>query len=401
VLETSQRTRAVAKALEAISSFFADSAWARRHKELDVCDFAFGNPQEWPLPELVEALRFHATPRSTDWFAYKANEQETCAVIADALGKKLGLPFEAEDIAVTNGAFSALVVAIHLLTDPGDEVLFSTPPWFCYEALIVNAGAVAAKVPVTIPSFDLDLEAIGRAITPHTRIVIVNSPHNPTGRVYSSEVLAGLAAILEAASRRNGHRIWLLSDECYREIVFDGLGFCSPASIYPYTLIAYSYAKKLLTPGQRIGYLAIAPTCPDRQQLRDALFPMQSACGWCFADALLQHSIREFEALSIDVGRLQRKRDRMVEALADIGYAVRKPVGTFYLLPRAPMADDIAFARSLADRDVFVVPGSICELPGYFRLSLTATEEMFERSLPIFAQAFADNEALATEAGAR
>jgi aspartate aminotransferase len=248
VLETSQRTRAVAKALESLSSFFAESAWARRHKEADVCDFAFGNPQEWPLPELVEALRFHATPRSTDWFAYKADEQETCAVIADALGKKLGLPFETEDIAVTNGAFAALVVAIHLLTDPGDEVLFSTPPWFCYEALIVNAGAVAAKVPVTIPSFDLDLEAIGRAITPHTRIVIVNSPHNPTGRVYSSEVLAGLAAILQAASRRNGHRIWLLSDECYREIVFDGLGFCSPASIYPYTLIAYSYAKKLLTP---------------------------------------------------------------------------------------------------------------------------------------------------------
>jgi aspartate aminotransferase len=398
VLETSQRTRAVLKALESLSSFFADSAWARRHKEADVCDFAFGNPQEWPLPELVEALRFHATPRSTDWFAYKADEQETCAVIADALGKKLGLPFEAEDIAVTNGAFAALVVAIHLLADPGDEVVFSIPPWFCYETLIINAGAVPVKAAVTVPTFDLDLDAIARAITSRTRIVIVNSPHNPTGRVYSSEVLAGLAAILEAASARHGRRIWLLSDECYREIVFDGLSFCSPASIYPDTLIAYSYAKKLLTPGERIGYLAIAPACLDRQELRDALFPMQSACGWCFANALLQHSIREFEALSIDVGRLQRRRDRMVEALADIGYEVRKPEGTFYVLPRAPVADDIAFARSLADRDVFVVPGSICELPGYFRLSLTATEEMIERSVPIFAEAFADHVTVASGA---
>jgi aspartate aminotransferase len=397
-LETSQRTRGVAKTLEALSSFFTDSAWARRHKEAGVCDFAFGNPQEWPLPQLVEALRFHAMPRNKDWFAYKANEQETCAVIAEALGEKLGLPFEAEDIAVTNGAFAALVIAIHLLADPGDEVVFSIPPWFCYEALTINAGAVPIKVPVTVPTFDLDLDAIARAITPRTRIVIVNSPHNPTGRVYSSEVLAQLAGVLDAASTRNGRRIWVVSDECYREIIFDDLGFCSPASVYPYTLIAYSYAKKLLTPGERIGYLAIAPACPDRQELRDTLFPMQSACGWCFANALLQHSIREFEALSIDVGLLQRKRDRMVGALADIGYAVWKPEGTFYVLPRAPVADDAAFARSLAERNVFVVPGSICELPGYFRISLTATEEMIERSLPIFAQAFADHVAVASGA---
>jgi aspartate aminotransferase len=261
-VETSRRTRAVAKALEALSSFFSDSAWARRHKEPGVCDFAFGNPQEWPLPQLVEALRLHAVPGNKDWFAYKANEQETCAVIAEALGEKLGLPFEAEDIAVTNGAFAALALAFHLLTDPGDEVVFSVPPWFCYEALIIASGAVAVKVPVSVPAFDLDLDAIGRAITPRTRIVIINSPHNPTGRVYSSEVLARLAAVLEAASTRNGRPIWLLSDECYREIVFDGLGFRSPASVYPHTLIAYSYAKKLLTPGERIGYLAIAPRVP-------------------------------------------------------------------------------------------------------------------------------------------
>jgi aspartate aminotransferase len=244
-----------------------------------------------------------------------------------------------------------------------------------------------------VPTFELDLDAIARAITPRTRIVIVNSPHNPTGRVYAADVLARLAAVLEAASMRNGRRIWLLSDECYREIVFDGLSFCSPASFYPHTLIAYSYAKKLLTPGERIGYLAIAPACPERQQLRDALFPMQSACGWCFADALLQHSIREFEQLSIDVCRLQHRRDRMVEALAEIGYKVKKPEGTFYVLPRAPTADDIAFARWLADRDDFVIPGSICELPSYFRISLTASEKMIERSVPIFAEAFANHAA--------
>ncbi len=388
-METSQRTREVAKALGALSSFFIDSAWARRRNEPGICDFVFGNPQEWPLPPLVEALRSHAIPRNKDWFGYKANEPDTCEVIAEALGAKLGLPFEAEDIAVTNGAFAALTVALHLLTDPGDEVVFSVPPWFCYEAMIVNTGGVPVKVPVMLPDFDLDLDAIARALTPRTRIVIVNSPHNPTGRVYSSEALARLATVLEAASARNGRRVWLLSDECYREIVFDGRGFRTPASVYPHTLIAYSYAKKLLTPGERIGYLAIAPSCPDRQQLREALFPTQNACGWCFANALLQYSIREFEALSIDVVRLQERRDRMVEALAGVGYDVRKPEGTFYLLPRAPVADDIAFARWLAERDVFVLPGSICELPGYFRISLTASEEMIERSLPIFAEAYA------------
>ena len=206
-METSRRTRGVAKALEALSSFFIDSAWARRRNEPGVCDFTFGNPQEWPLPPLVEALRSHAIPRNKDWFGYKANEPDTCEVIAEALGMKLGLPFEAEDIAVTNGAFAALAVAFHLLTDPGDEVVFSVPPWFCYEAMIVDTGGVAVKVPVTLPDFDLDLDAIARALTPRTRIVIVNSPHNPTGRVYSSEMLARLAAVLEAASARNGRRI--------------------------------------------------------------------------------------------------------------------------------------------------------------------------------------------------
>jgi aspartate aminotransferase len=385
----SQRTHAVSKALEAITFFFTDSLWARRRGEPGVCDFAFGNPQEWPLPDLVEALRSQIIPKDKDWFAYKANERETCAVIAEALRNKLDLPFEAEDIAVTNGAFAALVVALHLLADPGDEVVFCIPPWFCYEALILNVGAQPVKVRVSVPGFDLDLDAIARAITPRTRIVIINSPHNPTGRVYSSHVLYRLAAILDALSRENRRRIWLLSDECYREIVFENVSFCSPASIYPYTLIAYSYAKKLLTPGQRIGYLAIAPGCPDRQELREALFPMQSACGWCFAYALLQHSIRAFETLSIDIDGLQRKRDRMVLALSGMGYEVRHPEGTFYLLSRAPAADDVAFAAWLAERDVFVVPGSLCELPGYFRLSLTATEEMIEHSLPVFAQAHA------------
>ncbi len=193
--------------------------------------------------------------------------------------------------------------------------------------------------------------------------------------------------MLEEASARHGRRIFILSDEPYNRIVFSGERFHTPAEFYPHTLIAYSYGKTLLAPGQRIGYLALPPALPEREPLRDAVQILQFAVGFAFPNAVMQHALPELEQQSIDIARLERRRDMMVDALTGMGFEVHRPQGTFYLFPRSPIPDDEAFARSLAAQNVLVVPGAVFETPGFFRISLTATDEMCEQSLPAFAAA--------------
>jgi aspartate aminotransferase len=253
--------------------------------------------------------------------------------------------------------------------------------------MLLAAGAVPRKVPLTQPRFDLDLDSIEAAIGPRTRLVIVNTPHNPTGRIYGREMLSALAERLERASNRIGRRIVLLSDEPYRRLRFDGRGFVSPAAVYPWTLIAYSYGKVLLAPGQRLGYLAISPLMPaaERKPLQEAMFGAQMALGWCFPNAVMQYAVPELEQLSIDVRALARRRDALTEVLTKAGHVVLAPEGTFYLWVKWASADPERQWNALADRGVFVMPGSIMNAPGYFRISLTASDEMVERALPAFA----------------
>ncbi len=383
---TPVRLERIAAATRPIYDFYERFYLAGRGQS-DACDFTFGNPHDMPLPGLVDALQRWAVPQDKDWFAYKLSEANAREVVAASLREWRNLAFEPEDIAMTTGGFGALATAMFSLIDPGDEIVYSLPPWFAYESMVLAMGGEPVKVKVRESDFDLDLEAIDAAIGPRTRIVIVNTPNNPTGRIYPPETLDGLAAMLTAASQRVGHTIYLLSDEPYSRLVFDGRPFHSPAAHYPETLIAYSYGKVLLAPGQRIGWLAMPPSVSDRVRLRSSFRSAQTSLGWLFPNALLQHAIGDLDRLSIDLDTLQRKRDRMVSALRDMGYHVHLPEGTFYLLPRSPIADDRAFTELLAQEKVFVLPGTLCEIPGYFRISLTANEEMIERSLPRFAQA--------------
>src|SRR5215212_9956061 len=226
---------------------------------------------------------------------------------AASLGQLTGLPFEPDDILLTTGGFAALAVGMKAVADPGDEVIYSLPPWFAYETLLAEAGLVPVKVRIELETLDLDVDAIAAAITPRPRIVIVNSPNNPTGRVYSVETLSRLATLLEEASARNGRRIFLLSDEPYNRIVFSGVRFRTPAEFYPHTLIAYSYGKTLLAPGQRIGYLALPPALPDRPALRQAVHNLQFAVGWAFPNAVMQYALPELERQPFDVARLERR----------------------------------------------------------------------------------------------
>lgn len=382
----SGRITATSAAFAAVKAFYFSSRYAERRLEPGIGDFTFGNPHEMPLEGIVAAIRERAIPHDKNWFAYKASQQDAQAFIAERLGRELDLVFEPDDIALTAGAFAAIMVAFRLVVDAGDEVIYSEPAWFCYEPMLLAADSTPRKVRLRAPAFDLDLAEIEAAIGPRTRLVIVNTPHNPTGRIYSRAALEGLADLLERASARIGHRIFLLSDEPYRQLRFDGRRFTSPASLYPWTLISYSYGKVLLAPGQRLGYLAISPLMPaaDRRAIRSAMFSAQMALGWCFPNAVMQYAVPDLDRLSIDQAALTRRRDRFMAALSSAGYSLLAPEGTFYLWSKWTDKDPQRQWNALADRDVFVLPGSMMNAPDYFRISLTASDEMVERALPSF-----------------
>jgi aspartate aminotransferase len=383
----SKRTHLADATFAAVRDFYVSSRYAQQRTDPDACDFTFGNPHEMPLGGLVAAIRERAAPQDKNWFAYKTSEPAPQAFLAEHVGRELGLAFEPADIALTAGAFAAIMVAFRLVLDAGDEAVFSEPAWFCYEPMLLAADAVPRKVRLQAPAFDLDLGAIDQAIGPKTRLVIVNTPHNPTGRIYGREMLKALSDLIDRASARFGRRIFLLSDEPYRRLRFDGRGFVSPAAIYPWTLISYSYGKVLLAPGQRLGYLALSPLMPsrDRQALRDVMFSAQMALGWCFPNAVMQYAVPDLEQLSIDQEALARRRDRLTAALTRAGFEVLPPEGTFYLWSRWPPGDPERHWHALADSKVFVMPGSIMSAPDYLRISLTASDRMVEQALPAFA----------------
>jgi aspartate aminotransferase len=372
---------------EPLYRFFTSSKWAARRESGGISDFVAGNPQEEPPPGMVEALQRWAVPRTRDWYAYHDAVPAAKEAIVRSLRDRLGLPFQQDDVFLTNGAFAGLAVALRAVVDPGDEVLFLSPPWFFYRLLIESLGAKAVRVRVPAPAFDVDVDAVRGAITQRTRAIVLNSPNNPTGRIYPPEVLRELAEVLEEASARNRRPIYLVSDESYNRILFDGNRFHSPTAFYPRSFLVYTYGKTLLTPGQRLGYLALPPSMADRELTRGAVFMMLFAMGYAFPSVLLQHALPDLERLTIDLRHLEEKRDRMVAALRSIGYELGVPEGTFYLLVRSPIEDDFGFSDVLAGHDVFVLPGTLVELPGWFRISLTANDEMIDRALPGFERA--------------
>jgi aspartate aminotransferase len=337
--------------------------------------------------EYVDALRRKITPQNKDWFAYKLNEPESVGILVESLERWRGVHYAPEDISLTTGAFAGLAVILGAILDPGDEVIFNSPPWFFYEPMILALDARPVRVRVNRQTFDLDVGAIAGAITPRTRAIIVNSPNNPTGKIYPPETLQQLSQALTEAHRLTGRPIYLLSDEAYSRIVYDGRSYPSPTQYYPYSFLIYTYGKTLLSPGQRIGYIALPPEMPDKELVRQALFVSQLVNGYAFPNALLQHALAELDRLSIDVAHLQEKRDFIFAALQELGYEMHCPEGTFYLLPRSPIKDDFAFNRILNTHRIFCLPGTVVEMPGYFRISLTANDEMIQRALPGFADA--------------
>jgi aspartate aminotransferase len=381
-----RRTERLRAAIAPFLSFFT-GPYAQMEKDPEVANFAVGNPHEIVMPGYVAAIRDHLEPRDKDWFAYKLSEPNAREVVARSMSTVTGLEWDPLDVQMTNGGFAALAVALRTLLEPGDEAIFLSPPWFFYEQLILAADGAPVRVRFDMPDCRLDLARIAAAITPRTRVLVLNSPHNPSGRIVPLDELRALSELLTRSSQVNGRPIYLISDEPYRRILFDGREYHSPAEVYPNTVVTYSYGKQLLAPGMRIGYLTWPPTMPDRERLRDDAFVIQCASGFAFPNADLQHAIADLEPQCIDLRKMERRRGRLVGALRGMGYEATWPEATFYVMARSPIADDEAFARILNRHNVLVLPGTIVETPGWFRISLTASDDMVERGIPGFAAA--------------
>lgn len=378
-----RRAQALRDAVAPFMRFF-NGPYAALEKDSRTANFAVGNPHEFAMPTYVDALRVSIQPHDKDWFAYKMSEPESQRIVAQTMSHVTGLDWDPQDVQMTNGGFAAIAIALRTLVEAGDEVVFLSPPWFFYEQLILASDATPVRVRLEMPDCPIDTKQIESAITQRTRVVVLNSPHNPSGRVVSPDELRALADLLARKSAENGRAIFIVSDEPYRRVVFDGREYHSPAEFYANTFVTYSYGKQLLAPGMRIGYVTWPPNMPERDRIRDDVVITQFAAGFSFPNADLQHALAELEPMCIDIAALERRRARLVTALRDMGYQATWPQGTFYVMATSPIPDDEAFAAMLNRHHVLVLPGTIVETPGWFRISLTASDDMVERGIEGF-----------------
>ena len=369
-----------------IRRMFEEGARLKRERgEENVYDFTLGNPDVEPPAKVLEALRRVACSARLHAHGYMPNPgfPEAREAVAALLRRETGLGFAAENVFMTVGSAGACNVILKSILDPGDEVIVLMPCFSEYPFYVTNhAGRM---VPVeTDEEFLPDAGRIAAAITPRTRAIILNTPNNPTGRVYPAPVLRDLESLLS----RLDHSVLVLSDEPYKRLVFDGLRQPEVAALISHTAVCNSWSKSQAIPGERIGYLALSPRLPDLAQLRAACTFANRILGFVNAPAIWQWVEAEALEETVDVSGYQDKRDLLCDALLRIGYQLRKPEGAFYVFVKTPLPDDISFVRRLAAEGVLGVPGAGFGRAGYMRLSFTVPRATIEKSLPAFARVF-------------
>jgi aspartate aminotransferase len=369
-----------------IRRMFEEGARLKQERGADkVFDFTLGNPEIEPPPAVLAAARRVLESKDLHLHAYMPNAgyPQVRAAIAKRLSAATGLPYTASHVIMTVGAGAALNTVLKALLDPGDEVITVAPFFVEYVYYAENHGGTLVVVP---PKADLtpDVAKIEAAITPRTKAILVNSPNNPSGVIYPASTFVELEAVLQRA----GHPIVLISDEPYKALVFDDV---TPPEVPPLVtraIVATSWSKSLALPGERIGYLAFSPRLPEAADLFEACTFTNRVLGFVNAPALWQWVVAEVGDLVIDVAPYREKRDLMYQGLRRIGYECVKPQGAFYVFPRTPIPDDVAFVRLLAEESVLTVPGSGFGMPGHIRISLTVERDTVVRALPGFERAF-------------
>ena len=366
-----------------IKAMFEEGARLKaEHGAQNVFDFSLGNPDVPPPAQFKQVLKDLIDDDEVN-HGYTPNPGIAAVrqAVADYLSAEHGVPFLADAIVMTVGAAGALNDIFKTLLNPGEQILVTAPYFVGYNQYAVMAGAVLKSAPSTA-DFHLDPAAIEAAVTEKTRVMLINSPNNPTGAVYSKSELDELGAVLERASYRFGRRIYLVSDEPYRKIVYEA-EVPSVFQSYPHTIVVNSYSKELSLAGERIGYLAVHPDAEDAGLIAGtAGFINSMLC--VNAPAMMQRAVARLQGVTVDVSIYQRRRDMLCRGLADAGYEFTVPLGAFYLFVKSPLADDMAFVNLLKEELILAVPGVGFGAPGYFRLSYAVPDATISGSLEGF-----------------
>ena len=380
-----------------MSEFSKRSSWIRKMFEQgaelkaqfgaeNVFDFSLGNPDLKPPKQFYRTIRSLVAEEGRHSYMPNAGYPEIRDAVAVEISSEQGVNISREELLMTCGAAGALNVVLKALLDPGDEVIILAPFFVEYNFYVDNHGGVTKIVPTT-SDFDLDVNAVDAAITEKTKAIIINSPNNPTGQIYSSNSLADLGQALESSKSRHGTTIYLISDEPYRKIVYDNHDVPSIFQAYKNSIVVSSYSKDLSLPGERIGYLAVHPEINEKTRLIEALILANRILGFVNAPALMQRVVGELQGLTVDCGIYAKRREVFCRILNDTGYDFISPKGAFYIFPKSPMESDVDFVTILQEHKILAVPGRGFGQPGYFRLAFCVEDDVIERSEDAFKKA--------------
>ena len=387
-----------------VEACLSGASWIRRmfeegeklrkiHGPDKVYDFTLGNPEVEPPGRFKEELRKLAENPIPGMHRYMSNAgyPKTRRAVAETLAEKTGLPFTENHVVMTCGAGGGLNVVLKTILDPGDEVIILSPYFVEYKFYVDNHGGICRAVP-TDQFFQPDAEKIGEAVNEKTKAVIINSPNNPTGVVYTADSLKAVGRVLEEKEEELGRPVYVISDEPYAKIVYDGISVPSVFLHVKNSIVVTSYSKDLALPGERIGYAAISPNIERADLLFEGMVFCNRTLGFVNAPALMQHIVTALQNESVNIADYQEKRDILYNGLTEMGFQMVKPQGAFYLFPKSPVPDDIEFTKMAQKYNILVVPGSGFGAPGYFRLSYCIGKNTILASLPAFS-------ALAAELG--
>ncbi|BEQ14866.1 pyridoxal phosphate-dependent aminotransferase [Desulfoferula mesophila] len=382
-----------------IAEFIERSSWIRAMFEAgaklkaekgaeNVFDFSLGNPNIEPPEKFFEVVARLAADRTPGRHAYMPNAgyPQVRAKVADYLSREHGPGFSENEIIMTVGAAGALNIVLKAIVDPGAEVVVPTPYFVEYDFYLDNHGGSVKRVPTT-DTFELDIAAMAYAISEKTCAVLINNPNNPTGAVYTQESVDALAAMLTEKSKQLGKAIYLISDEPYRQIVFDGLHVPSIFAAYPNSIVVTSFSKNLSLPGQRIGYAAVHPQIADKGMLIGGMTLANRILGYVNAPGIMQLAVAELLDDAAEVAEYARKRELILGVLDEAGYEYVRPGGAFYVFPKAPIPDDVAFCKLAIEQNLLLVPGSGFMGPGYCRIAYCCDDATIINSLEAFKKA--------------
>ncbi|MCB2187498.1 MAG: pyridoxal phosphate-dependent aminotransferase [Deltaproteobacteria bacterium] len=370
-----------------IRAMFEAGAKLKAERGADkVFDFSLGNPNLEPPEQFFTVAGRLAADRTPGAHAYMPNagypavREKVAAYLSEQHG---GIGFTANDVIMSVGAGGALNSVLKAIIDPEAEVVVPTPYFVEYDFYLENHGGKVTRVP-TKADFSLDVAAVAGAVNERTAAVLINSPNNPTGAIYRPEELAELAQALTDLGHKRGRAIYLISDEPYRQIVFDDAEVASVFAAYPHSIVVTSFSKNLSLPGERIGYVAVHPEADDRQQLLAGITLATRILGFVNAPALMQRTVAELLHETADVAQYAHKRELICGVLDQAGFEYVKPLGAFYVFPKSPLADDVAFCKAAQEEGLLLVPGSGFMGPGHFRIAFCCDDQTITRSAATF-----------------